>query len=300
MPGDQWSPEEEMLYLSLMKEGRRQGRHGERFKAEFWKECLERMKLSFPRTSIKRLNSKRAKWKETWSVFLKLYHKSGFAYDEETGWFDAEDEVWETMKEGPLAKCYYFKSHPMLYKKELEEIFGKSTATGAFARSRHQLVADFDSQTVNSETMENSQSPFPPMNDSLADESDAEGDSYSQLSEYSQAQKRSLESTPVSQSSEPSAKRSKKTGGASVQELIDLVKQILEKEKSQTQTQEKDSTTARQRAIQHLLTNVALEEDQMVVAVNVVNAHFELFTELGKQPDLQLRWPKREIEKEEM
>ena len=92
MPGEPWTEEEEVLYLSLMKEGQRTGRQGERFKAEFWKECVTRMTPKFPHVNQDRLNSKRAYWKRKWDLFLKLYDKTGYSYDEETGWFSAEAE----------------------------------------------------------------------------------------------------------------------------------------------------------------------------------------------------------------
>lgn len=136
MPGQQWTSKEERLYLDLLKEGKRTGRMGERFKAEFFKECVERMKPDFPHVSMERLNSKRAGWKSKWDLFLKLFQKTGYTYDEETGYFSAEPENWEELASGPLKDCCWFRQHPMPYKSDLEEIFSKLMATGNLARGR--------------------------------------------------------------------------------------------------------------------------------------------------------------------
>ena len=60
MPGEKWSAKEERKYLDLLKEGKKAGRMGERFKADFYKECVAIMKPEFPLVNSDRLNSKRA------------------------------------------------------------------------------------------------------------------------------------------------------------------------------------------------------------------------------------------------
>ena len=67
-----WSPAEEEMYIGLMIEGRRQGQMGERFKPVFFKECVKKMLPRFPNTNVARLNSKRASWRKTYRLFLKL------------------------------------------------------------------------------------------------------------------------------------------------------------------------------------------------------------------------------------
>ena len=89
-PAIPWSSQEEELYLSLLKEGMATGEYGERFKADFHRRCLDRMKPQFPHTNAYRLNLKRAFWRKKWTLFQKLYGKTGWSFSEETGYFTAE------------------------------------------------------------------------------------------------------------------------------------------------------------------------------------------------------------------
>ena len=131
-----WTAEEEMLYLRLMIQGRKEGKMGERFKTGFYKEVVVDMKKVFPDRpySSSRLNTKRAEWKRKWDWFIRLFGKIGFSFNEDNGWFSVEPQNWEDMREGPLRECWWFKDHPMPYKAELEQLFSKSMATGAYAR----------------------------------------------------------------------------------------------------------------------------------------------------------------------
>ena len=60
MPGEAWTEEEEKVYLGLLKEGRRLGFFGERFKPKFYKSCISKLRPNYPYTTLGRLNSKRA------------------------------------------------------------------------------------------------------------------------------------------------------------------------------------------------------------------------------------------------
>ncbi|KIX00028.1 uncharacterized protein Z518_10955 [Rhinocladiella mackenziei CBS 650.93] len=318
---DKWTEREERYYLDLMKDGRRRGRHGERFKPEFWKECVVKMKHLFPHTTAARLNSKRTDWRRKWTRFMKLYQKTGFAYNEATGWFDAEEENWNNLKDRPLADYYYFKDNRMIYKQDLEIIFGKSTATGAFAPSRfvqdnhesdeeEKEEHDITQEEIDSaEPVEWPDSPVPAINTQLLESPLTEESNFLSQIEGTQCfstfkktdqltrkrATRSPSSTSLSSTNmEPPEK--KRRPRDSVAELVDILRERLANEQ---EAKMQESSSSRQQAVKFLLENIALEEEQMIVAVNVVDRRSEIFLELGKtSQDLQRAWLLREIAKE--
>ena len=129
-----------------MKDGKRTGRMGERFKPAFFKEVVAAMKKAFPNIIISssRLNSKRSYQKKKWELFLKLYGKTGYSFNQDNGWFYAEPQNQKNLKEGPLKDYYQFKDNAMPYYRDLEEIFSKLTATGRMARRRRTTVNNDD------------------------------------------------------------------------------------------------------------------------------------------------------------
>lgn len=126
-----WEPAEEAYYLRLLKEGRKNGDFGMRPRSTFFPTCVAKMMPRYPHTTLHRLNSKRAYWKHKYGLFSRLYMKTGYSYEEETGWFHAD---WDDLAKGPLAGCSWFRKNAMPYKNDLEEIFGNSRATGGIAR----------------------------------------------------------------------------------------------------------------------------------------------------------------------
>ena len=130
-----WTPAEERYYVDYLVQGKRQGEKGEDFKSPFFKAAVREMQLTFPYTTSSRLNSKRAEWKRKFGWYLKLLIKTGYTFNQETGWFHAEPECWDTLQSSGLGDLLYFRSNPMTFHREFHEIWGDNIAKGKVARA---------------------------------------------------------------------------------------------------------------------------------------------------------------------
>jgi len=302
MPGEKWEEKEEVMYLDLMKEGRRTGRFGERFKSEFFKECVDLMKPQFPHITIDRLNSKRAQWKSKWDLFLKLFNKTGYSFDEESGYFSAEPQNWKELRKSHLKECCWFEKNPMPYKRDLEEVFSKSMATGALARGRRFVPRE---EVVDPSLIETPETQVREEEDLMA--TIEGGLSVPQNSQLKRKSEEPLEES--SPSANPSKKRMKQPLSANFNRtMTDLVKVYMEDRKAKREAQKEArehrlaterqyKRTAKGIAVRHLQTEYSswLSTEDMIKALRIVNEHAELFIEL--EPELQSEWLQAELDR---
>ena len=303
-----WVEAEERFYLDLLKEGRRPGRMDEGSKQAFFKECVDRMKPSYSHVSAGRLNSKRAAWKAKWDLFLRLFGKTGFSFDEETGWFSAEDENWDALAKGPLKECCWFRRNRMPYYHDLEEVFSKSAATGILAQGRGRGRGRGCTQPMD-EAMD------PVLTESSQSQTEAIGPTPGPTEEevlmasiedgISKRVLKRSSSDPLSSSSSPapsearlSSKRRKQSGSSEFNRTImSLAAAILEEREAEKEERKRTQSqwTVKQQAIRHLQTKYGdlLSMEKMIKVVRVVSEQFETFMEL--QPELQQAWLMDEV-----
>jgi hypothetical protein len=151
----QWTEAAEQLYLNLIIQGIRDGRRvGGHFKDQFWRDCLPpfaQQGLVMPTVDI--LNSKRTQWLKRWKTFTRLINLSGWGYNEATGLLQASEEAWE-QQIAVDASARYFKSNPLKWRTELDEIFTEVTATGQYAERGIQKEAQPHEEPIESPSNE--------------------------------------------------------------------------------------------------------------------------------------------------
>jgi len=245
------------------------------------------MKQQYPHTSVHRLNSKRANWKHALSLFAKLYNQPGFAYDEARGWFSAEPETWAALKaQGPpLDECCWFKSNPMPYKKELEEIFG----TGSLA-ARRRVMDEEETREVESEVSPMPSQPQMMFEDQERDRSILHVDAEGLVTPYLPPTSSEASAISTHRQQQREKRRQKKQGMLQLQQLIRLLL-----EKLVEQNEERQKKTPRQLAVRHLMTEYPsiLSRESMIKAIKVVSKEYDVFMALDR--GLQEAWLMSEI-----
>ena len=135
VPNYPWTDEREKFYLDLIIQGIVAGlRSRGHFKHQFWNDCIAKFKIeTHPIPLLQQLNAKRNTLLARWKCFHRLLNLSGWNFNEATQMITTNELAWE--EQYAIDKqVSWFKTHPMKYRDELDQIFGEVTAIGRYAQ----------------------------------------------------------------------------------------------------------------------------------------------------------------------
>src|SRR5271156_3716627 len=98
-------------------------------------------------------------WKQKWRYFEILSNLSGWSINAEDTLL-ADDEAWARAIESYGSNARQFKGKPFEYRKQLDEIFGGTAATGEYARAGG--IQEDDNDTDPGGLIDEVQRPQPP------------------------------------------------------------------------------------------------------------------------------------------